>query len=106
MGVRHEWTMSPWLFSIFKYGCMTKKMAAKKWKKLDARLNLNGVDWSVAACLFSHDTVLLVESERKLQRVVDQFHSACNRRKSRVNAGKSKVMVSERNEVEMVDFRS
>ena len=43
-------------------------------------------------------------SERKLQRVVDQFHSMCSRRKLKVNTGKSKVMAFERKEVEMVDF--
>ncbi len=62
------------------------------------------MDWSVAACLFADDTELLAESERELQRVVDQFHSVCSRRKLRVNAGRSKVMVFERKEVEVVHF--
>ncbi len=56
--------------------------------KIGVGMKLNGVDWSVAACLFADDTVLLAESERELQRVVDQFHSVCSRRKLRVNAGK------------------
>ncbi len=47
---------------------------------------------------------MLAESERELQRVVDQCHSVCSRRKLRVNAGKSKVMVFERKEVEVVNF--
>ncbi len=51
------------------------------------------------ACLFADDTVLLAESERELQSVVDQFHSVCSRRKLRVNAGKSKVIVFEGKEV-------
>ncbi len=72
--------------------------------KIGAGLKLNGVDWSVTACLFADDTVLLAESERVLQRVVDQFHNTCSSRKLRVNAGKSKVMVSERMVVEVVDF--
>ncbi len=38
--------------------------------------------------------------------MVDQFHNVCNRRKLKVNAGKSKVMVFERREVEVVDFRN
>ncbi len=49
-------------------------------------------------------TVLLAESERELQRVVDQFHNGCIRRKLRVNARKSKVMMFERREVEVLDF--
>ena len=80
-----------------------REMKAKVGK-VGARLKLNAGDWSVAACLFADDTVLLAESERELQRVVDQFHSVCSRRKLRVNAGKSKVMVFERKEVEVVDF--
>ncbi len=53
-----------------------------KRRKIGARMKLNEVDWSAAACLFADDTVLLAESERELQRVVDQFHSVCSRRKS------------------------
>ncbi len=41
---------------------------------------------------------------REHQRVVDQFHNVCSRRKLRGNAGKSKVMMFERREVEVVDF--
>ncbi len=40
------------------------------------------------------DTVLLAESEADLQRVVNEFYSVCKIRKLKVNAGKSKVMVS------------
>ncbi len=48
--------------------------------------------------------MLLAESGREFQRVVNQFHSVCSRRKLRVNVVKSKVMVFERREVEVVDF--
>ncbi len=40
--------------------------------------------------------MLLAESEGMLQRIVDVFDRVCKRRKLRVNAGKSKVMVFER----------
>ncbi len=53
--------------------------------------------------MFVDDTVFLAEKERELQRVVDQFHTVCSR-KLRVNTGKSKVMVFERREIEVVDF--
>ncbi len=36
--------------------------------------------------------------------MVDQFHSACSRRKLRVKAGKSKVIVLEKKVVEVVNF--
>ncbi len=48
----------------------------------------------MVASLFADDTVLLADSERKLQKVVDEFYRCCVRRKLRVN-GKIKVMVTE-----------
>ncbi len=41
-----------------------------------------------------------------MQRVVNEFYSVCKRRKLKVNAGKSKVMLFERREVEVVDFNT
>ena len=37
-------------------------------------------------------------------RVVDEFYSMCTRRKFKVNAGKTMVMVLERRQREMVDL--
>ncbi len=50
------------------------------------------------------DTVLLAESKGDLQIVTNEFFSICKRRKLKVNAGKSKMMVSERREEKVVDF--
>ncbi len=47
-----------------------------------------------------------MESEEDLQRVVNEFYSVCKRRKLKVNAGKSKVMVFERRDEEMIDFNT
>ena len=41
-------------------------------------------------CLFADDT------EQKLQRMMDEFYSVCTRKKFKVNAGKSKMIVFER----------
>ncbi len=41
-------------------------------------------------------TVLLSESEKMLQGIVDEFDRVCKRRKLKVNVGKSKVMVLKR----------
>ncbi len=71
-----------------------------------AKLRLNGEVWSAVTCLFADDTVLLAESEGGLQRIVNEFYSVCKRRKLKVNAGKSKVMVFGRREVEVVDFNT
>ncbi len=43
--------------------------------------------------LFGDDTVLLAESEKNLQKLVNEFSNVCERRKLKVNVGKIKVMV-------------
>ncbi len=43
-------------------------------------------------------------SEGMLQRIVDDFDRVCKRRKLKVNAGKSKVMVFERVREQTVNF--
>ncbi len=69
-------------------------------------MRLNEEVWSVVTCLYADDTVLLVESEGDLQRVVNEFYSVCKKRKLMVNAGKSMVMVFERREEEVVEFNT
>ncbi len=56
------------------------------------------------AGLYVDDTVLLAESEGILQRIVDEFERVCKRRKLKVNAGKSKVMVFGRARDQTIDF--
>ncbi len=56
------------------------------------------------ACLYADDTVLLADSERKLQRIVHEFDRVCSRRTLKVNAGTSKVMVSERAGEQTIDL--
>ncbi len=68
------------------------------------KLRLNGIVWSVVTCLFVDDTVLLAESVGDLQRVVNEFYNVCKRRKMKVNAEKSKVMVFQRREGEVIAF--
>ncbi len=48
--------------------------------------------------------MLLAESERMLQSIVDEFDRVCKRRKLKVNAGKSKVMVFERAGEQTINF--
>ena len=57
--VRQGCIMSPWLFNIFMNGCMREIKATAE--KIGARLKLNEVGWSVVACLFANDKVLLAE---------------------------------------------
>ncbi len=48
--------------------------------------------------------MLLAESERMLQRIADEFDRVCKRRKVKVNAGKSKVMVFERAREQTINY--
>ena len=48
--------------------------------------------------LFADDAVVVADSERKLCQLVTEFGRVCERRKLRVNVGKSKVMRCSRNE--------
>ncbi len=50
--------------------------------------------------------MLLAKSKGDLQRVVNVFCSVCKRRKLKVNTGKSKVMVIEKREEEVIDFNT
>ena len=60
--------------------------------KLLEQLSANGGKFAINQPLFADDTALVADSEEKLCRLVSQFGSVCERRKSRVNVGKSKVM--------------
>ncbi len=48
--------------------------------------------------------MLLAESEGMLQRIVDEFDRVCKRRKLKVNAVKSEVMVFERAKDQTINF--
>ncbi len=76
----------------------------EKVRNKGAKLRFNGKDWSVVTCLFADDTVSLAESVEDLERVVNEFYDVCRRRKLKVNAGKSQVMVFERREGEVINF--
>ncbi len=59
-GVRHGPIMSLWLFDIFMDGYIREMRA--KVGRIGARLKLNGAYWSLVACLFADDTMLLAET--------------------------------------------
>ncbi len=54
--------------------------------------------------LFADDTLYHQESEKDLQKLVNEFNTVCVRRKLRVNEGKSKVMVFEKRKNKVIDF--
>ena len=55
-------------------------------------LSANGGKFEINQLLFADDTTLVADSEEKLCRLVSEFGRVCERRKLRVNVGKSKVM--------------
>ena len=55
-------------------------------------LSVNGGRFEINQRLFADDTALVVDSEKKLYRLVSEFSRVCERRKLRVNVGKSKVI--------------
>ena len=50
------------------------------------------IEWKVDWLMFADDTVLLGDSEEKLERLVQEVISACRRRKLTVNDTKSEIM--------------
>ena len=55
-------------------------------------LSANGDRFEINQLLLADDTALMADSEEKLCRLVTEFGRVCERRKLRVNVGKSKVM--------------
>ena len=53
---------------------------------------MNGGRFEINQLLFADDTALVAFSEEKLCRLVSECGRACERRKLRVNVGKSNVM--------------
>ena len=52
--------------------------------------------WEVSQFLFADDTVLVADSKKKLEMLVEEFGRVCRRRKLKVNVARSKVMRSAR----------
>ena len=60
-------------------------------KGLELR-SANGGGFETNQLLFADDTALVADSEEKLCSLVSEFGRVCERRKLRVNIGRSKVM--------------
>ena len=58
----------------------------------DVGVTLWYVEWKVDWLMFADDTVLLGDSEEKLERLVQEFRRVCQRKKLSVNETKSKIM--------------
>ena len=83
--------MSPWLFNVYMDGVVRKVNVNVLGKGLEL-LSANGCRFEINQLLFAYDTALVAYSEEKLVRLVGEFGRVSERRKLRVNVGKSKVM--------------
>ena len=85
MGLRQGCVMSPWLYNLFMDAVMKEvrenagDVGVTLWD--ERRINEWKVDW----LMFADDTVLLGDSEEKLERVEQKFEKVCQRRKLSVN---------------------
>ena len=91
VGLRQGCVMSPWLFNVNMDGVVRKVNVRVLGKGLEL-LSSNGGRFEINQLLFTGDTALVADSEVKLCRLVSEFGRVCERRKLRVNVGKSKVM--------------
>ena len=89
--------MSPWLFNVYMDG-VVREVEARVFGRGVELVEEDGQRWELGQLLFADDTALLADSEEKLCRLVDEFGRVCDRRKLRVNVGKSKVMRCTRSE--------
>ena len=92
VGLRQGCVMSPWLFNIFMDGVVREINARLGERGLGLIEGNGGRNWVLNQVLFADDTALVADSEEGLQQLVTEFGRVCNRRKLKVNVGKSKVM--------------
>ena len=87
--------MSPWLFNVYKDGVVREVNVRLLGKGLEL-LSANGGRFEIKQLLFADDTALVADLVEKLCRLLSERGRVCERRKLRVNVGKSKVMTCSR----------
>ena len=83
--------MSPWLFNVYIDGVVPEVNVGVLGKRLEL-LSANGGRFEINQLLFANYTALVTDSGEKLCRLVSKFGRVCERRKLRVNVGKSKIL--------------
>ena len=82
---------SQWLFNVYMDGVVPEVNVMVLGKGLEL-LSANGGRFKINQLLFADDTALVADSEEKLCRLVSEFVRVSERKKLRVNVGKSKVL--------------
>ena len=90
-GVREGCIMSPWLFNLYMDEVMKEVKMGMGRRGL--RLLGDRRKWRLPDLLYADDLFLCSESEEDLREMVGWFAEVCRRRKPKINASKSKVMV-------------
>ena len=83
--------ISPCLFNAYMDDVVRELNVRVLGKGLEL-LSANDGRFEINQLLFSVNTALMADSEEMLCRLVSEFGRVCERRKLRVNIGKSKVM--------------
>ena len=97
LGLRQGCVMLQWLFNLYIDGVIREingLVLGRGLKLVDGNDN----EWELNQLLFADGAVVVADSERKLCQLVTEFGRVCERRKLRVNVGKSKVMRCTKNE--------
>ena len=90
VGLRQGSVMSSWLFNEYMDDVVREVNVRVLEKGLEL-LSANGGRFVINQLLFGDDTALVADTE-KLCKLVSEFGRVCERKKLRVNVGKSKVM--------------
>ena len=100
VGLRQGCVMSPWLLNLF----MDAAMKEVREKVGDVGVTLwdetRNIEWKVDCLMFADDTVLLGDSEEKLEKPVQEFGRVCQRKKLAVNETMSQIMKIGKNDKE------
>ena len=84
-----------WMLNVLFYVYMDGVVRGVNVRVLGKGLELlsaNGGRFEIYHLLFADDTALVADSDEKLCRLASKFGTVCERRKLRVNVGKSEVM--------------
>ena len=98
VGLRQGCVMSPWLFNVYMDG-VVREVNTRVGERGLSLTGERGQNWVVNQVLFADDTALVADTEEALQQLVTEFGRVCERRKLKVNVGKSKVMRCTRRDV-------
>ena len=91
VGLRQGYVMSPWLLNLFMDAVMKEVREKAGYVGVTLWDERRNIEWKVDWLMFADDTVLLGDSEEKLERLVQEFGRVCRRRRLSVNETKIRL---------------